>query len=283
MGTICIAIPDSVWSAHSEQFYTQVLHGLEDTAVPRGHGVLSRVARDVEQELDALRHWAEQLPGAVAVLKDLREDDARPRLADELGLPYVVICDERERRLSSRVTVDNDGTMRRLLEDLRGLGHEAIGHVGGPPDLLHSRWRREAYEAFVGEPARPSLTAVGDYGRLSGAECTQRLLGAAVPPSVIVYDNDAMAIGGCERALELGLMVPEELSVVAWDDSPACRTHIPELAVIDRSPHQLGVVLGQVASALLRAPQDVHCVVQDPPRLLRRDTLSRRRALPSAR
>src|SRR5690625_277955 len=115
MGTICIAIPDSVWSAHSEQFYTQVLHGLEDIAVPRGHGVLSRVARDVDEELDALRRWAEQLPEAVAVLKDLREDDARPLLADRLGLPYVVICDERDRRRSSRVTVDNVGTMRRQI------------------------------------------------------------------------------------------------------------------------------------------------------------------------
>jgi len=283
MGTICIAIPDSVWSAHSEQFYTQVLHGLEDIAVPRGHGVLSRVARDVDEELDALRRWAEQLPEAVAVLKDLREDDARPLLADRLGLPYVVICDERDRRRSSRVTVDNVGTMRRLLQDLLDLGHRAIGHVGGPPDLRHSRWRREAYEAFSGEHALPSLTAVGDYGRLSGAECTQRmLLGEAEPPTVIVYDNDAMAIGGCERALELGVQVPDELSVVAWDDSPACRTHAPELAAIDRSPHQLGVLLGQVAATLLRDPQNAQSIAQDPPRLVRRETLSPRRALPSA-
>src|SRR5699024_11421750 len=96
VGTICIAIPDSVWSARSEQFYTQVLHGLEATAVPRGHGVLSRVARDVEEELEALRHWAEQGLGTVVVLKDLQEDDARPRTVEALGLPYAVIRDGRQ-------------------------------------------------------------------------------------------------------------------------------------------------------------------------------------------
>src|SRR5699024_2367068 len=181
--------------------------------VPRGHGVLSRVARDVDEELDALRRWAEQLPEAVAVLKDLREDDARPLLADRLGLPYVVICDERDRRRSSRVTVDNVGTMRRLLPALLDLGHRAIGHAGGPPDLRHSRWRREAYEAFSGEHALPSLTAVGDYGRLRGAERTQRvLLGEAVPPTVNGYGNDSMTLGGCESSLWHGVLLREVLA-----------------------------------------------------------------------
>lgn len=275
MGTICIAIPDSVWSARSEQFYTQVLHGLEATAVPRGHGVLSRVARDLEEELEALRHWAEQGLETVVVLKDLLEDDARPRTAEELGLPYVVIGDERQRPGSSRVTVDNGGMMRLLLQDLRERGHEAIGHVGGPLELLHSRWRREAYEEVMREQGLPTLVTQGDYSAASGAAATQELLDAPTRPSVIVFDNDAMAIAGCERALAAGLRVPQELSIVAWDDSPACQTHEPAIAAIDRQPHQLGVDLALVATALLANPSETLQIAQPALRVIPRATLAR--------
>lgn len=275
MGTICIAIPDSVWSARSEQFYTQVLHGLEATAVPRGHGVLSRVARGVEEELEALRHWAEQGLDAVVVFKDLLEDDPRPAAADELALPYVVIGDERQRQGSSRVTVDNGGTMRLLLQDLRDRGHEAIGHVGGPLELLHSRWRREAYEGVMREQGLPVIVAQGDYSAASGAARTQELLDAPVRPSVIIFDNDAMAIAGCDRAIAAGIRVPDELSIVAWDDSPVCQTHEPALAAIDRQPHQLGVDLGLVAAALLANPLEARQIAQPPSRVIPRDTLAR--------
>ncbi|MFC7455875.1 LacI family DNA-binding transcriptional regulator [Brachybacterium sp. GCM10030267] len=277
MGTIGIAIPESVWSARSEQFYTQVLQGLEDTVVPLGHTVLSRVCRSVDEEIEALRRWAERPLADVVILKDLHVDDPRPSAARELDLPFIVIGDERQRRISSSVTMDNGGTMRRLLQDLRELGHEAIAHVGGPSNLLHSAWRREAYEAFVREHGMAMLAADGDYGAASGAECVRTLLSGSLRPTVIVHDNDAMAIAGCDRAVAMGVAVPQDVSIVAWDDSPACQTHDPPLAVIDRQPHQLGVDLGRAATSLLADPARPVHLTQDVPRLLPRGTVAPRR------
>src|SRR5699024_11799951 len=103
--------------------------------------------------------------------------------------------------------------MRRLLQDLLDLGHRAIGHVGGPPDLRHSRWRREAYEAFSGEHALPSLTAVGDYGPRSGAEGPQRmLLGGAGAPAGVVGGDRAQAEGDGARAAALRRVVAAPLA-----------------------------------------------------------------------
>jgi len=273
VATIGITIPESVWSARSERFYTQVLHGLEDTAVAWGHTVLSHVAKSPEEELEVLRRWADREMVDLVILKDLLDGDPRPEQVRALGLRFVVIGDVRQHEHSA-VTVDNADTMRLLLEDLHGRGHQAIGHVGGPAHLLHSRWRREAHLEIMTARRLPALFAEGDYGPDSGAEATRALLTCPQRPTVIVYDNDAMAIAGCEQAIAQGLRIPEDLSVVAWDDSVACQTHDPPLAVLDHLPHQLGVDLVRAALALLDDPDAPVRVAHEVPRLIPRGTLS---------
>lgn len=111
MATIGITIPESVWSARSERFYTQVLHGLEDTAVSRGHTVLSHVAASRTEELEVMRRWAERGIVDLVILKDLLDEDDLPDQVRRLGLPFVVIGDVHQGEFSS-VTVDNAGTMQ---------------------------------------------------------------------------------------------------------------------------------------------------------------------------
>ena len=277
MATIGITIPETVWSARSERFYTQVLHGLEDTAISRGHTVLSQVTGSRAEELETMRRWAEHGSVDVVILKDLLEEDDLPGQVRALGLPFVVIADERQHEVSA-VTVDNLGTMRRLLEALYSRGHRAIGHVGGPAHLLHSRWRCEAHRQFAEERDLPVLCAEGDYTTDSGATATQALLDGPQRPTVIVYDNDAMAIAGAGRVLTTGMRVPQDLSIVAWDDSADCQTHTPPLAVLEHRPHQLGIDLARTALALLEEPGTPVRLAHEVPRLLPRGTLTDRPA-----
>src|SRR5699024_11238029 len=162
MATIGITIPETVWSARSERFYTQVLHGLEDTAVSRGHTVLSHVAADRDEELAALRRWAAEDMVDLVILKDLLEGDDLPAQVRELGLPFVVIADAHQGGLSA-VTVDNAGTMHGLLEDLHRRGHRDIGQVGGPSHLLHISWRCTAHRALMEARGLPVLFVVWTY------------------------------------------------------------------------------------------------------------------------
>ncbi|MGY5765065.1 LacI family DNA-binding transcriptional regulator [Brachybacterium sp. DNPG3] len=290
MGTIGITIPDSVWSARAEQFYTQVLHGLEDTALGAGDAVLSHVARDADEEMRAITRWADRGLVDVLVLKDLRADDPRPAQLARLGLPLVVIGDVRQEAVLdsvAMVAVDNGRTMRTLLQDLHDRGHRAIAHVGGPPELLHSRWRQEAYEEFMRERDLPVRSLAGDYGYATGASATRALLGLDAEgaagragaaddgsrPTVVVYDNDAMAIGGCAEVVAAGLRVPDDVSIIAWDDSAACQTHEPPLAVIDRDPHRIGVDVARAAAALLEDPARPLRIVQGIPVLEPRGTV----------
>lgn len=256
MGRVGVAIPRTVWSARSEQFYTQVLRGLEDASLACGNAVVSQVVDTPEQELAVLEDWATRGSVDIVVLKDLGLEDPRPSRMRALGMPYVIIGDVKQKDLGPGVLSDNTADMTRLLSVLVEAGHREIGHVCGPLTLLHSQWRREAYLAFVDEQGSARHTWTGDYSAESGARAVDEILLEDPVPTAIVLDNDVMAIGALRRAQEHGVKVPEELSIVAWDDSLACQLHEPPLAVLAHVPHQIGLDAGHLAAELLdRAPR----------------------------
>lgn len=274
MGRIGMPAPRSMWSAGFEQFHTLVLRGVEEAAVLAGCSVLSRTVDTLDAELEVIRTWARQRVVDVVILKDLRQDDPRPPLLRAVGLPFVLAGDLRQSCATAAVLTDNAGAMQSVLTDLRARGHERIGHIGGPARLLHSQWRREAYEAFVTQHGLSSLWCEGDYSAASGAQATRSLLSREQPPSVLVFDNDAMAIGGADLVTELGLEIPRDVSLVSWDDSLACQTYDPPLAVLGHRAHQLGISLGEVAIALLAGEHDGLRRVEDTPSVTARGSLA---------
>lgn len=256
MGRVGVAIPRTVWSARSEQFYTQVLRGLEDASLACGNAVVSQVVDTPEQELAILEDWATRGSVDIVVLKDLGQGDPRPGRMGDLKMPYVIIGDVKQKDLGPGVLSDNTADMNRLLSTLVEAGHREIGHVCGPLTLLHSQWRREAYLAFVDKHGGAPRTWTGDYSAESGARAVDEIMLEAPVPTAIVFDNDVMAIGAFRRAQELGVEVPEQLSIVAWDDSLACQLHDPPLAVLAHVPHQIGLDAGHLAAELLdRSPR----------------------------
>ena len=274
-GRIGVPAPRSMWSAGSEQFHTLVLRGLEETAIAAGHGVLSEVVDTPQAELTVIRRWAEEHRVDVVVLKDLRRDDPRPAVLRAARVPFVLAGDVRQSGADAAVLTDNSGATRKLLTDLVAWGHRRIGHVEGPGGLLHTQWRQEAYDAFVAEHDLPSLRHEGDYSAESGSRAAAALLDRDQPPTVLVFDNDAMAIGGAARVRGLGLDVPGDVSLVSWDDSLACQVCEPPLAVLGHRAHQLGMDLGRAAAAVLAGTADGMRLVQELPDITPRGSLAR--------
>ncbi|GAA1294830.1 MULTISPECIES: LacI family DNA-binding transcriptional regulator [Brachybacterium] len=273
-GTIGMPVPRSMWSASSEQFHTLVLRGVEETAVAEGYSVLSAVVDTLEAEIALIRRWAHQRLVDVVILKDLRRDDPRPRLLRELRMPFVLVGDVRQTGAEAAVLTDNSRSMHVLLEELLALGHHRIAHVGGPGELLHSQWRLGAYVDFMADHALAPSYLEGDYGTASGERCVRALLALEEVPTVIVFDNDAMAIGGADALHRLGVDVPGDISVVSWDDSLSCQTYDPPLAVLGHRAPQLGTELGTAAIALLAGDPEAMRRVAEIPRIVPRGSLA---------
>lgn len=274
MATFGFLAPRNLWDARSEMFFSQVLAGVEDEVASAGHTVLTLAAASVVEEMEIYRRWAADGAVQAVVMRDLRQDDPRPELLDELRLGYVLLGDVTQEGPQAAVLVDNASSMRAVLQQLRDLGHERIAHLGGPPDLLHSRLRREAYLASVADADEVALTAEGDYSGEEGAEALDAFLRADPRPTAIVCDNDAMAIGALGAAAELGISVPEELSVIGWEDSMACQLHDPPVAVLGHSLRLTGSLAGRALQALVADPSRQERMLRPTPVLLARGTLA---------
>ena len=106
---------------------------------------------------------------------------------------------------------------------------------------MHTRERGEAFDAAAAELGLTGVTCVHtDYSGEDGARVTRRLLSGAERPTAIVYDNDVMAVAALSVTQEMGIHVPAELSLVAWDDSELCRLVHPALTAVSRRVPEYG-------------------------------------------
>lgn len=232
-----------------EPFYADLLAGMEEELDAHGASVFVHVVPDLDAELVAYRRWAREGLVDAVVISDLVEDDPREQTCRELGLPSVLLGGEPG---DGRwvVDYDNDAAMRTAVQFLAELGHRRIGWVSGPQRYRHTQLRGTAFGEAVAAAGVTGVHREGDYGDASGAARTAELLALPEPPTAIVYDNDLMPLAGLREATRQGVRVPEDLSVLAWDDSAGVRISHPPLSVVSRDVHELGALTAEV---LLRA------------------------------
>ena len=119
------------------------------------------------------------------------------------------------------------------MQHLADLGHERIAHVAGRQSLVHGASRRQAWESAMRERGlEPELLELADFTAAGGVAATHALLACEAPPTAIVYANDVMAIAGLAVARELGLSLPEQLSIVGYDDSELAAHVHPSLTSV---------------------------------------------------
>ncbi|MFF9765895.1 LacI family DNA-binding transcriptional regulator [Streptomyces sp. NPDC014636] len=237
-----------------DSFFLQLVSGIQEVLAERHLGLLFQVARDVPDECVVYRRWwAEHRVDGVLVV-DPRAEDPRPALLDELGLPAVVIGgapDERHPGLST-VWADDAGAMASVVDELTARGHRRIVHIAGLPDLAHTQRRIRALRAEAERRGLAEVRSVTtDYSDVEGAAVTRRVLGAAAAPTALIYDNDVMAVAGVAAAAELGRRVPQDVSVVSWEDSALCRLVKPWLSALSRDSAEFGRTAARELTTLL--------------------------------
>jgi DNA-binding LacI/PurR family transcriptional regulator len=196
---------------------------------------------------------------SACVLTDVVPDDPRPGVLHEVGLAGMVVGDTAPDWGLAAVHTDGYGQMRDLMRLVVDLGHRRVGRVSGPGELVHTQIRDRAFDESVGELGLTGARVEGDYTAEGGADATRLLLAGDQPPTLIVYDNDVMAVAGLAVAQERGVDVPDELSIVAWDDSVHCRLSIPPIGAMNHDARGSGELAGAILVELLGGgtPRDV--------------------------
>lgn len=216
-----------------ESFYMQFIAGIESVLSERGYALLLQVVPDTDAEIRTYRQWraARRVDGVIMV--DPRPDDPRVALLSEPDqLPAVVVGDPSLTGPLTSVWTDDAAAMRDCVRFLHARGHRRVARVGGMAHLGHTTIRDAVFREECARVGAEGVTVETDYTPAQGAAATRELLGAPRRPTAIVYDNDVMALAGLGVARELEVVVPEDVSLVAWDDSPLCEATFPRLTAI---------------------------------------------------
>ncbi|NUT34164.1 MAG: LacI family DNA-binding transcriptional regulator [Hamadaea sp.] len=218
-----------------ESFFMQLISGIEATLSARDVGLLLQVTDDHEKEMAVYRQWWAQRRVDGVILVDLRRDDPRVALIEQLKMPCVVIGGPEGLGALPGVWSDDTGAITAVVEYLAALGHRRLARVAGLPDLYHTALRDRGVTATAQRLGLPEvITVYADYTGEDGSRATRSLLSGRPTPTAVIYDNDVMAVAGVAVAHEMGVRIPQDLSVVAWDDSPLCRLVHPQLSAVNR-------------------------------------------------
>lgn len=172
----------------------------------------------------------------------------------ERNIRHVAISPNVGEGPAPTVSMDDRLAARQLVEVLIGQGHRDIAFISGGARAPASRRRRAGYiDALEGAglPRRADREADGDFTFKTGEEVAHRLLTTAPRPTAIFAANDSMALGVMVAAARLGVRVPDELSVVGFDDAPAASVVWPRLTTVSQPLERMAAA----AVDLLLAPE----------------------------
>jgi DNA-binding LacI/PurR family transcriptional regulator len=215
-----------------EPFFMQLISGIQVELSERRVSLLLTLAEDTEAQIAVYREWWASRRVDGVFLVDVAVADPRITALEELGLPAVVIGHPVGAGSLPAVWSDDAEGVRAALVHLAALGHRAVAHVSGPRRLWHTRIRCDAFDTVTGELGLRATAVEADYSGEQGAAVTRALLRGADRPTAILYDNDVMAVSGLGAARTMGLAVPDDVSVIAWDDSPLCELVEPGLTAL---------------------------------------------------
>jgi DNA-binding LacI/PurR family transcriptional regulator len=136
---------------------------------------------------------------------------------------------------------------------LAALGHRRIAVITGPDRMEAARARLDGFRSgldMAGVPIDPDLVRHGDFEIATGRDLALELLRLEAPPTAIFACNDGMAVGVFHAAANLGLRIPEDLSVVGFDDLPKAKWTVPPLTTIHQPLKEMGAAAARMIVAL---------------------------------
>jgi LacI family transcriptional regulator, repressor for deo operon, udp, cdd, tsx, nupC, and nupG len=223
----------------SNPFFAEVIHGIEQVALQNHYSVLlgnTQYNSEREQGYADLVS-ARQADGLITLLPHI------PHITSTGPPPIVNACEYVLDPAITSVYVDNVAGARLAVEYLLTLGHKAIAFIAGPMNSPINLDRSRGYEAALsaaGIKRNRKLTVEGDFSAEAGIRCTETLFAGGVAFTAIFCSSDEMAIGALRAIKSRGLRVPEDISVVGFDDIRYARYSDPPLTTIAQPMGDIG-------------------------------------------
>jgi LacI family transcriptional regulator len=256
---VAASLIDLVFNDIDSPWAVEIIRGVEDVAHSTGIGT---VVSAIHRQPTSARQWLQNLrtratDGVIFVISD-----ANPPVHAELrrlNIPMVIIDPAGVPAMDvPTIGATNWAGGMSATEHLLALGHRRIGFIAGPKRLLCSRARLDGYGAALaaaGLEIDPALVYQGDFYHESGFAGAQALMELDQPPTAIFAASDTMALGAFEAVRRRGLRVPDDVSVVGFDDLPESKWTSPPLTTVRQPLAEMGIVAARTVLRLAQGEQ----------------------------
>ena len=232
-------------------FYGEAIRGIEEVLASEDYTALFASGRgDRELEIERLNMLMERNIDGLIVLSSTLEDHELEALAKEL--PVVLTGRATLNQKLTSIGFDNLGGGALALGHLSELGHEAIAVIDGPDDP-DAKLRMDGIQSECvqrGIHIDPKNIETGNFNELGGYEAMVRLLNKRTDFTAVIALNDQMAYGAMLAINEAGLTVPDDISLVGFDDLPHSAYTVPPLTTISQPVHTIGAMAASTVLAM---------------------------------
>ena len=261
-----------------DEYFARILHGVADAAYEhRLRLMLLPTRHEHAREVALLDELREATDGGILVLPEHSSEELVAALAD--GYPLVVVdplapLDARIPSVSAAHASGAEQAMQHLLE----LGHRRIAAITGPPGWVASEERRRAYRgalAAAGVALDAALELEADFDFEPGTQAAAVLLDLDLPPTAIFAFSDMIAVGAMRAARARGIAIPDDLSIVGFDDSAYATVVDPALTTVRQPLNEMGVTAVDLLLRLMREEAVDTLHLEPFTRLIVRETTAR--------
>lgn len=219
-------------------FFPELIQGFEDVAVEHGYEILvSSTNHDPKRMSHCIRRMLERKVEGVAVMTFGIEEPLLSQMAMR-RVPLVFVDVAPMQPGTSVLKVDYHHGIHQGVQHLAALGHKDIAFISGPQRLHSAKSRQFAFTASMKEcgiPPNPNWIVKGDHTMEGGIAAMQELLAQRKLPTAVLCSNDMTAIGVLHRLYRAGLRVPDDLSVIGFDNIHIAAVTIPPLTTVEMS------------------------------------------------
>lgn len=241
---VSVLLPPSPKETYENSFYLQVIRGISQVCNQRQVACSVITGKDSSEMLDALQSMSSGRQNDGFILLYSRKNDPVAEYLCEHGLLYVLVGKE-EKSAGQTICIDNDNLLagREATEYLYQLGHRRIGYLGSESSFVFSAERRSGYQLALLQhnlPLRPDYYIEMETPNFDKADALKEMLLAPDRPTALVVSDDMLAVGLERTCSALGLKIPDDISIISFNNSLIAQLNDPQLTSIDVNSFQLG-------------------------------------------
>lgn len=274
--SIGLVMPSSADKVFQNPFFPEVIRGISKGAHEKEYSLYWSTGETSDEIYEDVIQMVQGRRVDGLVLLYSRFDDEVVNYLQKNNFPFVVIG-KPYKDIEQITHVDNDNfrASKEVTEYLIGLGHERIAFVGGSLSLVVTIDRLLGYETAIknaGLPNRDEYISNEEFLKEGGQEAITELLSLSEPPTALVVADDLMALGVVNKLDEMGKVVPEDISVVSFNNVLLTELSRPPLTSVDINIFRLGYEAAKSLIEKVEAPQEPVKRIIIPHQLIKRQS-----------